>query len=53
MQALVSGAPEVYLIMAATVCAVAIVVAGMVRDVYRAIMAAGLGFIALALLTAH
>jgi hypothetical protein len=46
-----SGAPEVYLIVAVVVCAVAATWAGWARDLYRVLLALGLGFFALALLT--
>jgi hypothetical protein len=46
-----TGAPEVYLIVVAVLCAVALTWAGWTRDLYRALMAAGVGFLALALLT--
>jgi hypothetical protein len=49
--ALIHGAPEVYLILAAAMCAVGLVVASWSRDVYRGVAVAGLGFVALALLT--
>jgi phage tail sheath gpL-like len=49
--ALIHGAPEVYLILAAAMCAVGLVVASWSRDVYRGVAIAGLGFVALALLT--
>jgi hypothetical protein len=46
-----AGEPEVYLIAAVTVFAVALALAGWSRDLWRALCAAGLGFLALALLT--
>jgi Na+-translocating ferredoxin:NAD+ oxidoreductase RnfE subunit len=46
-----TGAPLVYLIVAAVLLAVALVLAGWTRDLYRALIAAGVGFIVLALLT--
>jgi hypothetical protein len=46
-----TGAPLVYLIVAAVLCAVAAVLAGWVRDMYRLALALGVGFIILALLT--
>jgi hypothetical protein len=46
-----SGAPEVYLIVAVTVCAVAAGWAAWGRDLWRTLMAFGLGFFALALLS--
>lgn len=46
-----AGPPEWYLVAAAVVFAIAAIVAGWARDVYRAAVALGLGFLALALLT--
>jgi hypothetical protein len=46
-----TGAPAVYLVLAVAMMAVALTWAGWTRDLYRALMAAGLGFLALALLT--
>jgi uncharacterized protein (DUF2336 family) len=46
-----AGEPEAYLIAASVVCAVALTWAGWTRDVYRALMAAAVGMLALALLT--
>jgi hypothetical protein len=46
-----NGTPEIYLIAAVVLCAVAATVAGWSRDIWKAAMALGLGFFALALLT--
>jgi hypothetical protein len=46
-----SGAPEVYLIVAVTLCAVAAAWAGWTRDLWRTLVAFAIGFLALALLT--
>jgi len=46
-----AGPPEWYLVAAVVLFAVAAVVAGWARDVYRAAIAVGLGTVALALLT--
>lgn len=46
-----AGAPEAYLVAAAVLCVVALTWAGWSRDLYRAVMAAALGMLALALLT--
>lgn len=46
-----SGAPEVYLIVGVTLCAVAAAWAGWTRDLYRTLVAFALGFVALAFLT--
>jgi hypothetical protein len=46
-----SGEPEVYLIVTVTLCAVAAAWSAWGRDLYRTLMAFGLGFFALALLT--
>jgi hypothetical protein len=45
------GEPEVYLIVAVVLCAVAAAWAGWARDLYRTLMAFAVGFFALALLT--
>jgi hypothetical protein len=46
-----AGAPQVYLIVATTLLAVAAIFAAWSRDVYRAAIAAGWALFALALLT--
>jgi hypothetical protein len=46
-----NGPPLVYLVIAITLFVVALVVAGYTRDIYRAVAAAGLAFLVLALLT--
>jgi hypothetical protein len=45
-----TGAPLVYLIVSATVFGVATLVAGYARDIYRALLSAGLGLLVVALL---
>jgi hypothetical protein len=46
-----AGAPAVYLIVVAVLCAVAFTWAGWSRDIWRCLISASLGFLALALLT--
>jgi hypothetical protein len=46
-----TGQPEIYLIAAVAFCAIAATWAGWGRDLWRTLMAFGLGFFALALLT--
>jgi Na+-translocating ferredoxin:NAD+ oxidoreductase RnfE subunit len=46
-----AGAPLVYLIVAVVVAAIAVVVAGWARDLYRALIALAVAAVALALLT--
>jgi hypothetical protein len=46
-----AGAPLVYLIVAAVLFAVALIIAGWGRDLFRALTAGALGFVVLALLT--
>jgi hypothetical protein len=46
-----SGAPQVFLIVAVTLCAVAAGFAAWSREVYRTLLAAAVGFLVLALLT--
>jgi hypothetical protein len=46
-----AGAALVYLIVAVVLCAVAALVAGYTRDIYRTVMAVALGVLALAFLT--